>query len=54
MCRDITFTHLKALVIWYIAVNATKRLTLKRPQFFGIMTKEYLVQINPVIPKAPD
>lgn len=37
-----------------MAVNATKRFTLKRFQFFGVMAREYLVQINPVMPKAPD
>jgi hypothetical protein len=37
-----------------MAVHATKRFTLKRFQFFGVMAKEYLVQINPVIPKAAD
>lgn len=52
--KHVKHIHLKALVIWYIAVNATKRFTLKRLQFLGMMTKEYLVQINPVIPRAPD
>jgi len=37
-----------------MAVNATKRFTLKRLQFFGVIAKEYLVQINPVMPKAQD
>lgn len=46
--------YFRALVTWYIAVHATKRFTLKRFQFLGMMAKEYLVQITPVMPKAQD
>lgn len=37
-----------------MAVHATNRFTLKRFQFFGVMAREYLVQITPVMPRAQD
>lgn len=39
---------------WYALVRPTNKLTLKRDQFLGMMTKEYRDQMNPVAAKAPD
>lgn len=53
-CAFLSCSYLQILYSWEAPAPPTKKLTAKRFQFFGIITNEYLDQINPVAVSTPD
>lgn len=49
MLADLT-----ARTTWYKLVRPTKKLTLQRLQFLGMMTRDQRAQMKPVAARAPD